>query len=303
MRRATLFTPAHARDLERFLLQRESIERCGVAIPHVVVVDHEDLPRFRDLPFQRNLTLVSTRDVLSQASEARRRGYRLRRRQWEWWRCRRFGKPVHGWGIQQIIKLAAPRAVTSEGIVCMDSDTFFVRNVDGSEFFAADGKLHLYETTQDVDVEMAEWVGRAMRFLGVSPTGQVIRRYTHSPVPMHREVLADLHKHIERVHKYDSEAAILRSEMVMEYSTYGVFARHVDGLTRTSPVEPRLSCYFWWPDEVARLEVDFAEKVRSLGAAIVGVQSNTGCSVGRIRELASGLWPRMASASVTVEAS
>ncbi len=83
----------------------------------MVVVDHEDLAEFRDQPFMTNVDLISTRDVLSRQLEARRRSYRLRRRQLEWWKCRYYGVPLHGWAVQQIIKL--PRLVS-----CRPRDTF-----------------------------------------------------------------------------------------------------------------------------------------------------------------------------------
>src|SRR5205085_1372325 len=85
----TLVTPAHAGDLERFRFQRESIERCGIDLPHVALVDDEDVPLFRDLPHARGLTVISTREVLSRGIEDRRRAWGVKRRDPRyWWRTR-----------------------------------------------------------------------------------------------------------------------------------------------------------------------------------------------------------------------
>jgi hypothetical protein len=57
-------TPTFARDYERFCLQRESMRRCGIDIPHIAVVHDEDLAVFKQTPHRNNLTLLSTADVL-----------------------------------------------------------------------------------------------------------------------------------------------------------------------------------------------------------------------------------------------
>ena len=73
-RSVTLVTPSYAKDIERFTLQRESIERCGIDLPHCALVNHEDLPLFAKIPFQRNLRILSTQDLLPPRFEARRLG-------------------------------------------------------------------------------------------------------------------------------------------------------------------------------------------------------------------------------------
>ncbi len=271
------------------MLQRESFDRCGIDIPHVAVVDHEDLSAFRDMPFQKGLTLVSTREVLSRTLEDRRRVYRLRRRNPEWWQRRLSGPGVHGWGVQQVIKLASPRVTDSEVIVCMDCDTLFAGPVAGKDFYAEDGRPCLYETTTEIDAEMASWPNAAMRFLGVKPTGKALYRYTHSPVVFRREVLTDLHRHIAERHGRPWDTAFIDGG-VTEYAVYGVYAREVDQLRRVAPIGPELSCYFWWPAEVARIHEQLESRLRQTNARILGIQSNTGVSVSELRDLLTPWW-------------
>jgi hypothetical protein len=283
----TLLTPTYAGDLARFSLQRESIERCGIELPHVAIVQHEDLSRFRDIPHQRGLTLISSRDVLPRHIERRRIAWGLRRRDPRRWFA---GPPIHGWATQQFIKLASPAVILAEGIVCLDSDLVFIRPTTAADFYAVDGKLHLYETFDDVDAEMAEWTGRSMKFLGVKATHKPVSRFTHSPVPFHRQVLLDLQKHIEKRHGRHWIDAILRFGMVMEYSTYGVYAKYVDELTRVTPTAPPLSVYFWWPEEAAEIERTFDSRVSDSGAKIVAVQSNNGMQPAMYRALIERTW-------------
>ena len=193
----TLLTPTFDRDLGRFLLQRESIERCGIDVPHIAVVDTEDAHLFRDLPFEKNLTVLTSEEVLGRAMDRRRTVWGISRRDFRYWVT---GKGVHGWMAQQLMKLAVAEKVGTDAYVCLDSDTFFVGRVTAADFTAADGRVHLYETTDDLDVEMAEWYAHSLRFLGVKEVGVGLRRFTHSPVPMHRGVVRDMLTHIEKLH-------------------------------------------------------------------------------------------------------
>jgi hypothetical protein len=164
-----------------------------------------------------------------------------------------------------------------------------VRKVTESDFFTQDQRPHLYETSADVDAEMAEWPARSMRFLGVKTTGRPLFRYTHSPVVFSRPVLLDLQAFIQKRYESSWMKAVIDAEMIMEYSTYGVFAREVDSLRRVAPVPPALSTYFWWPEEFSRMAETFARQVTTSGARIVGIQSKEG-SPAKVRELAEPFW-------------
>jgi hypothetical protein len=291
--RLTLFTPTYAKDFERFSLQRESIRRCGIKIPHIAVVQHDDLPKFKgELPDQENLTLLSTRDVLPPAIERRRGLQGVPRRNPRRWFA---GPPLSGWHAQQYVKLAAGQVVNSQAIVCLDCDTVFLRNVGEEEFFAPDGRPYLYETIDDVDAEMAEWVSRSMRFLGVNPQHKPVSRFTHSPTIMDRSVLLDMHAFIAQRHRRPwHEAFDPLNELLMEYSTYGVFAKYVDQSKRVVPSPPSLSVYFWWPHEVAAMEQNFERKVAPPSLKMLAVQSNTNVPVATCRRLLESFWSRQA---------
>jgi hypothetical protein len=277
-------TPTFGRDYERFCLQRESMENCGIDIPHVAVVHDEDLAMFRRTPHQKNLTLVSTRDVLPPALEKRRRLWGVRRRDnWRNWFSR---KGVHGWMTQQIVKLASPAVAQAEGIVCLDSDVVFVNRVTAADFFDEQGRLHLNETSADLDAEMADWFCRSMKFWGVPLKQQTLRQYIHPLSPMHRQVLLDMHAAIESRYHQPWHQAIIEQN-VFEYMTYGVYCRFVDGLKRQVPVAPRLCVYYWWPEQAEQIEADFARRVGQSAAKAVWIQSTMDVPVAEIGRLAA----------------
>ncbi|MGA2231162.1 MAG: DUF6492 family protein [Tepidisphaeraceae bacterium] len=287
-RSLVFLTPTFARDYERFCLQRESMHRCAIDIPHIAVVNHEDMPLFSTTPHRDNLRLVSTADVLPPRLEKRRRAWgQQRRRNPRLWFT---GRGIHGWGIQQLLKLAAAQLTDAKSIVCLDSDTFFIDRVTPDDFFAPDGKLHLYETTDDLDVQMAEWYARALRFLGLPTMGQPLRRFTHSPVPWRRDVLVDLQRFIESKHSKPWMDAVLGAERIMEYTLYGAFARHVDQLKRVTPHVPALALYYWWPEEGRSLEADFAARLGASRAKMVLVNSNTQQPVSAFRPFVERAW-------------
>ncbi len=285
--RITFVTPTYKADLERFYLQRESIERCGITVPHLAVVNHEDLPAFRAIPFQANLTLVSTRDVLPRRFEAQRAACLRRRRDPRHWLA---GPTLPGWMAQQLVKLAAASLVDTESYVCLDSDTFFVGPVTDDNFFDADGRLHLYETSDDLDAEMTEWYVCSLRFLGVPTRDQPLFRYIHSPVPLHRQVVLNMQAFIEKRFEVFWMAAMMRHPLIYEYPTYGVFARHLDCFAHVVPTRPALSLYYWFPHQTETLAADFLARRRQTGAAMALIHSNIGLDAETYRPLARAAW-------------
>jgi len=289
---ATLVTPTYSRDFERFAFLRESIERCGIDLPHIAIVDTESVPQFRDIPHKKNLTLLSSEDILGRTMDRRRQVFGIRRRDYRYWIT---GKGVHGWMAQQLMKLAAARVVTTDAMICLDSDTFFVDRVTAADFTTPDGRVHLYETSDDLDVEMAEWYAHSLRFLGVREVGVTLRRFTHSPVPMHTQVVRDMQTEIEKQHGMNWMEAMIQAERITEYTTYGTYARHIDNCRRTAPVPPALTLYYWWKTEGARLAEDFDTRVSQIKPKMVLINSNMGIPVEEYRQLAMRVWPGAAA--------
>jgi hypothetical protein len=281
----TFVTPTYWKDYERFCIQRESIERCGIDIPHVAIVDHEDLAQFRKVPFQSNLTILSTRDVLTPHIEARRAVLRKRFRN----PLRYLHRSLHGWYVQQLMKLATPDVVDTTGIVCLDSDILFVGRVRHEDFFTEDGRLHLYETRDDLDAEMGEWLCDSLRFLGVQLQKKPMAKYVHGMVPLHRRVVLEMQQFIQDKYAEHWSHAMTRAK-VTEYQTYGAYARHPNGLAGLEAVEPRLCVYYWWPEETQKIEHDLVSRIRQSSGKAVLVNSNSGRPVTSYRQAVVNAW-------------
>ncbi len=288
MHRIAFLTPTYKPDFERFCLQRESIERCGITLPHIAVVQHEDLSLFESVPHKSNLTLLSTRDVLPSVIERRRRAWNYRRLHWRRW----IGwNAIHGWMSQQLIKLSAPQIASDiDAVVCLDSDIVFVRPVTADCFYGEDGRLHLYELDSGIDVEMAEYLGRSMRFLGISPTGKPLVRYTYAPAPMHCGVIEDVQQFIADRHGKHWINAVTETDVITEFATYGAFARYIDNLQRVVPVNPSIISWFWWKNEVENMASQIDECLADERVRMVGVQSNAGYEPSTYKPMFERVW-------------
>ncbi|HVX83189.1 MAG TPA: DUF6492 family protein [Phycisphaerae bacterium] len=290
----TLLTPTYHRDLDRFALQRESIERCAIDLPHLAIVNTEDLPLFQKIPFKKNLTLLTTRDVLGKTMDRRRQVWRVSRKDYRYW-ITPAGIP--GWLAQQLLKLAAPAFISTDSFLCLDSDAFFVDHLTAADFHAPDGRLHLYETSDDLDLEMAEWYAHSLRFLGIKETGVPLRRFTHAPVPMHCQLVKDMQTLIEQRHHMPWMEAIITGDRIMEYTTYGAYARHVDQLKTVAPIAPQIALYYWWKHETENLLENLDARLAASRAKIILINSNIGLSHDECRRAAHRAWERTPHAS------
>jgi hypothetical protein len=285
MSRVTIITPTYKNDLERFILLRESFERCGVDIPHVAVVHDEDMPLFKDIPFRNNLRLVSTREVLPASIEERRiTPFYRRRHPYHWIKPRNLS----GWATQQIAKLNAPTYVDTEAIVTLDSDTFFVDRVQDSEFFAADGNLHLYEDDAGFTVEVIRWLSQSMEVFN-QPLNQPAYRHIFQPLPMHCEVMRSMTDRLEAMYGKPWYDVFIHKNLT-EYTTYGVYCRFVNDMKHVTPVYPPFSLIYWIGDHLEGYSDTLPQRVRAEGAKVVCINSAIGRPVGEYREVVESVW-------------
>lgn len=283
----TLVTPTYAADRECFGFLRESMERCEIDLPHVAIVDHEDLHRFDDLEHREGLTIMSTRDVLPTPLEARRLARQTRV---DRLLGRRVARRLRGWYAQQLVKLAAPGYVSSTACVMLDSDVFFVGRVTPEDFTSANGKLYLLEQHALVlsQAEQAMWQRDSAEFLGTTMDAP-LADYTGSVVPMHREVLLELQRYVEERHSMQWMEAF-EHHRVMEYTTYGVFSRWVDELRRVEPVEPAFSLRCWDTEDLEGFGAKLQAAVEAGTTKAGVVHSHERVPVELYRPLAERLW-------------
>lgn len=149
-------TPTWGPDLGHFRWLRRSLERAGLAdVPHIVVVQTEDVELFRELA-KDGVKLLTTAEVLPASVEqgravAARRARRYGRRVFKF--CSSLNKRCGwcpwtryaGWQIQQISKLQAAAEGGYDICVVLDSDLLITRPFDLS-LFAPEGRVTVFES-------------------------------------------------------------------------------------------------------------------------------------------------------------
>jgi hypothetical protein len=261
------------------------MERCEIDIPHVAVVDDEDLPLFKEIPYRHKLTMISSKEALPPRIEKRRATPVYRRRHPYHWI-----KPhqIHGWGAQQVMKLNAPLFIQTDGILCLDSDVFFVDRVEEKDFFTEDGVLHLYENDSEYTVETIYWMAQSLKAFNI-PLGQNPFNYIHNPVPLHRQVVLELQEKLSTIHGKNWIDAFLELNLT-EYTTYGVYARFVNELKHVSPVKAPFTLNYWSNEQLEGYTETLVDRIRAQGSRVVCINSAIGRGVSEYRSIVERAW-------------
>ena len=282
-----LITPAYGKDIQRFVLLRESLEACGVEMDHVVVVHTEDVAQFKSLPNRKRLEILTTEEILPAWLENRRVISSLKK-----WDPRRLlpVSPIGGWSVQMYTKIFTILRCNYDTAVCIDSDMVAIRKFGADDFHTESGTPHLYRFTAELDVEMVEWVGRSMRLLGVSPCGHPAKKYTYSPLPIRRDVLVEMTLHIQRRYQMNWIEAFMKDEWVTEYATYGAYAEHVDKLKRVTPVIPKIAAWCFKPEDARDFGGFLRRALADPCVKLLGIQSNMGIASDTYADQIKAAW-------------
>jgi Family of unknown function (DUF6492) len=135
-----MLTLSYSGDIQRFSLLRRSVTLFAPGMPHIAVVNSEDVgqfaARFRG---ERGLELVATRDVLPASIERRRR------RSGPQWLARGWlrQRTIKGWHAQQLAKIFALASCRYDAAVFVDSDVFLCRPLSADDFYV-NGSVKLF---------------------------------------------------------------------------------------------------------------------------------------------------------------
>ena len=134
----TLITPTYLPDIERFAILRESIKKFYPGASHLSIVDYRHMGEFRDrFEFEAGLTLVSSKEVLPLSLVKQmqfRDGFLWRGVERVAWKLWLDSSAIRGWKIQQLAKIHALAAISTENGVFLDSDVFICRKISDPNF-------------------------------------------------------------------------------------------------------------------------------------------------------------------------
>jgi Family of unknown function (DUF6492) len=252
-------TVSYGPDRDRCALLSRSLEEFAPSVDHLIVVDRADLAQFRSLE-SGTATLVATEDVLPlwlRRLDIRRIG--LRSNLWIQGR----GRPVRGWLVQQLVKLALAAELTADVLVHVDSDVVLVRPFQSSSITDQAGRIRLVEQRGAIDESMPKhvaWHRSAEKLLGIERGSLPLPDFITSLVPWKRENAVALIEHIERNTGRHWLRALAAAWNVSEYTLYGRFVRDVLGENAGQFVTSSSLCHDYWthaPLSESELEVFF----------------------------------------------
>ena len=262
-------TVSYGPDRDRCALLCRSIDRLATnTLGHWIIVDRADLPLFRSFesPFRRLLVTEEVVPTRLWRLGTRRIGLRSNVFLHPW------GKPIRGWLLQQLAKLAVTRELEADVVVHTDSDVALVRQFESASLVDAAGRVRLFRAPEGIHAGLpghVEWHRSAERLLGLPTAPLPLADYITSLVPWKRDNAAALLEYLED-RRGRWVRAVANAWNVSEYVLYGRFVDDVLGddagqfATSTS-----LCLDYWNVDPLSATEVD--ELIDAMGPDQVGV--------------------------------
>jgi hypothetical protein len=220
-----LVTPSHRNDIDRFKLLCESIDRHVTGYSHhYVIVNDDDMALFAPYNSARRIILPSCRFLPNWLRLVPRIFLRKNRRLWWSFRYR----PVHGWHVQQLIKIEAALTLPEQRFCIIDSDNVFFRPFDVATYAGADRiPLHVDPCAITAEAPLhSVWSRNCDRLLGHGPTDFPADDYIGNLIVWDKAALQDMTSAIERISRKSWVAALCGTRSFSEYLLYGHFVRH-----------------------------------------------------------------------------
>ncbi|ATQ68357.1 DUF6492 family protein [Methylosinus trichosporium] len=224
-KRIALITPTYRGDLDQFELLCESVDlRLSGYERHYVIVNDDDMPLFAKFSVGRRIVLPCSRFLPRWLRLVP--PFLLRNGRRVWWSFR--SPPVHGWHVQQIIKIAAALQFPQDRFCLVDSDNVIIRNFDiGAYAGGARAPLYVARGAIEADAPLhAKWTANCDRLLGQEPTAFPADDYIGNLIVWDKNALGDMTRAIEAATGVDWFLALCRTRSFSEYLLYGHFVRN-----------------------------------------------------------------------------
>jgi hypothetical protein len=296
-RRLAIVTPSYAADFDRCRLLCESMDALAdTPYRHYILVADHDLDLFAPLAGPDRVVIPDA-EVLPQWMKAVRRPFDSKGRYvWISTELRRQIRPLSGWHVQQLRKLAVAKLVDEDVIVMADSDSVFLRPFGMADFTKGDA-VRLYRrpgaitATANVAYDHAAWTRNAAAVLGLPAPPFPADDHINNLVSWRRAHALACLARIEAIGAAPVEQVLGRSAMFSEYQIYGAFAAGPLGMTGHFDSADALSHTYWVGDALdhARLD-DFVAEMEPHQIALC-IQSFTGTSVELIRRIVRAAKP------------
>jgi hypothetical protein len=277
---AAVVTASYAPDLERCRLLCETVDAhvSGMAHHYLLVAGH-DVALFKQLEGPKR-SVVDERDLLPGWLHALPDPTSLfRKRVWLSTRT----KPLRGWHVQQMRRIALADKVEQSALIYVDSDVAFVRDFDCRTLWQ-DGRLPLFRRDEALaGAEHLEWSRNAALALGIRPPEPSAHDYIVTLIAWRRDSIRAMCRQMEAEHGRPWVELLGRQRQFSECTLYGRFVDEVEGLAHHYRSD-REFCRIYW-DGPSLSQDGLRQFVAGLQPhqVAIGIQSFTGTDIAQIR--------------------
>jgi len=283
MHPVALLTPTFRNDIDRFELLCESMDRYVTGYErHYVIVNDDDYEIFARFANDKRLILKGSRFLPVWLYPTPRWLTRKNRRIWLSGRS----APVHGWHIQQMLKIAGALAAREDRICIVDSDNAFFRPFDIGAY-AGGETTPLYRDRDAINLSLpkhAEWTETAYRLLGLGAPAFPADDYVGNVIAWDKKALRAMTEQVKLATGVEWRAALCRARKFSEYLLYGNFvANWPQWRERHEIVEESLACAHWEENSLDESWLKSMVANASPHAVALCVQSYSRTEVPKIR--------------------
>ncbi|WP_375776989.1 DUF6492 family protein [Bradyrhizobium sp. ma5] len=300
MNPVALLTPTYGRDLEICTLLCESVDRHVTSFSrHYLLVPDCDLPLFAPLTSERRI-IIPASSFLPDWLRPLPRMIQRKRRQF-WWSLR--AKPVNGWHVQQILKIAATIALPYERFCILDSDIVFFRDFDLSRF-QYPNTIPLLKMVDAVTADQprhSRWLETSHQLIGLPTPPFPAPDFIGHIIFWDKQTTRALAERIEAVSGMSWIEALCRTREFSEYLLYGFFVENDESAALRHSDVPKTPCVSYWDDPTLSKD----ELTRLLLRAnrddvAFSIASFSGTPVATIREVVAESDAILASSAATM---
>lgn len=245
MKPVALLTPTYGRDLEICTLLCESVDRHVTSFSkHYLLVPDTDLPLFAPLASERRV-IIPASTFLPDWLRPLPRIIQRNRRQF-WWSLR--AKPVSGWHVQQLLKIAATITLPHDRYCILDSDIVFFRDYDLMQFEYPNPipLLTMKNVVTTKQARHSRWLETTHQLLGLDTPPLPADDFIGHIIFWDRQTTSDLTIRIEETTGLGWIEALCRTREFSEYLLYGYFVRNDTKSAAVHSVVPATPCVSYW---------------------------------------------------------
>jgi len=285
MHSVALLTASYSKDIERFSLLSESIDTWLTGYTrHYVLVNDEDVPlfeRFRSdkrviVPASTYLPkwLVSLPPFLQRGS----------RRVW----LSLLSSPVHGWHIQQILKIAGVLNAAEQRVCILDSDNLFFREFDVGQY-AGTVKAPLYVSRKAIAADAplhGLWLRTVDQLLGVTDRSFPADDYVGNALVWDKDAARAMTDAIKSATGMNWILALCQKKKFSEYLLYGHFvANSPKHLAAHQVTEDSIAVSHWEDTQLDRAAIEAMMRAATPEQVALCIQSYSSTSIDDIRDV------------------